>query len=464
MRRVVLASAALTAASALAAGLVLILARPPGGWPAFSDAAGVLIGTAVTAGIVGAVVAWAITLPAVKTLRWAASALWAFGDGETPERVPARGGAESAAVALALNDVTRTIGERIRALEVRNAQLEHVFQNTPGGAVVLDENGRIVEMSHPAAALLGTTPELSAGRVLDGFLPDIADAIGDSRSAAEPAAEEPPAESVVMGRQVRIRSLPISYNGNGGNLILLEDVTSQAQTERARREFVANVSHDLRTPITSLRALLDTLESGAKDDPAAAATFLGQIRVEVERLESLTEELLEVARFEAGQDRMEMRESDCGEIAKLVADRLTALAERSGITLRILPAEAAIPVRIDTERIGRAILNVIHNAVKFTPPGGQITVSADAVDGYGRITVRDTGVGIEPDDLPRVFERFFRSDMSRTGGGAGLGLAIAQRIVNLHRGEIEIESDGVDRGTKVIIALPLFGPRSSDQA
>ena len=454
-----LAAAALTAAGA-AAGLVVIQARSPGGWPAVGDAAGVLAATAVAAGVVGAAAAWAITLPAVKTLRRAASALWAFGEGETPERIPVRGGAEPAAVALALNDVTRAIGERIRALEVRNAQLEHVFQNTPGGAVVLDENGRIVEMSHPAASLLGTTPELSAGRMLDGFLPDIADAIGDPRSPAEPAADE----SVVMGRQVRIRSLPISYDGNGGNLVLLEDITSQARTERVRREFVANVSHDLRTPITSLRALLDTLESGAKDDPAAAATFLGQIRVEVERLESLTEELLEVARFEAGQDRMEMRESDCGEIAKLVTDRLTALAKRSGIALRIVPAEAPIPVRIDTERIGRAILNVIHNAVKFTPPGGDITVSADAVDGYGRITVRDTGVGIEPEDLPRVFERFFRSDMSRTGGGAGLGLAIAQRIVNLHRGEIKIESAGADRGTTVTIALPLFGPRSSNQA
>lgn len=463
MRRVVPASAALTAAGAVAAGLVVIQTRALGGWPAVGDAAAVLVGTAAVAGAVAAAITWAITSPAVRTLRRAASALWAFGEGETPERIPPRGGAETAALALALNDVTRTIGERIRALEVRNAQLEHVFQNTPGGAVVLDEDARIMEMSHPAASLLGTTPELSAGRALDDFLPGITDAIGDPRSLAKPAADTPPAESVVRGRQVRIRSLPITYNGNRGNLVLLEDITSQAQTERVRREFVANVSHDLRTPITSLRALLDTLESGARDDPAAAATFLGQIRVEVERLESLTEELLEVARFEAGQDRMEMRESDCGEIAKLVTDRLTALAERSGITLRIVPAEAPIPVRIDIERIGRAILNVIHNAVKFTPPGGQITVTADAADGFGRITVRDTGVGIEPEDLPRVFERFFRSDMSRTGGGAGLGLAIAQRIVNLHRGEIKIESAGVEQGATVIIALPLFGPRSSDQ-
>ena len=239
----------------------------PGGWPAVGDAATVLVGTAVAAGVVGAAAAWAITSPAVRTLRRAASALWAFGEGETPERVPARGGAEPAAVALALNDVTRVIGERIRALEVRNAELEHVFQNTPGGAVVLDENGRIVDMSHPAASLLGTTPEMSAGRMLDGLLPGIADAIGNPRSLAEPAADDPPQESIVRGRQVRIRSLAISYGGNGGNLVLLEDITSQAQTERVRREFVANVSHDLHTPITSLRALLDTLESGAMDDP-----------------------------------------------------------------------------------------------------------------------------------------------------------------------------------------------------
>lgn len=464
MRRVVLASAGLTAAGAVATGLLLILAQPPDGWSSVGDAAGVIIGTAIAAGVVGAAAAWVITLPAVKTLRRAASALWAFGEGETPERVPVRGGAESAAVALALNDVIRTVGKRIRALEVRDAQLEHVFHNTPGGAVVLDEEGRIVEMSHTAASLLGTTPELSAGKALDGFLPNLADAVGGPPSPADPASDEPPTESVVMGRQVRIRSLPISNDGNSGNLVLLEDVTSQAQTERVRREFVANVSHDLRTPITSLRALLDTLESGARDDPAAAATFLGQIRVEVERLESLTEELLEVARFEAGQDRMEMRESDCGEIARLVTGRLTALAERSGITLRSVPAEAPIPVRVDTERIGRALLNVIHNAVKFTPPGGQIKVASEAVEGYGRITVSDSGVGIEPKDLPQVFDRFFRSDMSRTGGGAGLGLAIAQRIVNLHRGEIKVESAGVDQGTTVTISLPLFVPLSSDQA
>lgn len=459
-----LASAGLTAAGAVAAGLVLILSRPPDGWPSVGDAAGVMVGTAVAAGLVGGAAAWAITLPAVKTLRRAASALWAFGDGETPERIPVRGGAEPAAVALALNDVTRTIGKRIRALEVRNAQLEHVFHNTPGGAVVLDEEGRIVEMSNTAASLLGTTPGLSAGKLLDGFLPNLADAMGGPQSPADPESHEPPTESVVMGRQVRIRSLPISHDGNDGSLMLLEDITSQAQTERVRREFVANVSHDLRTPITSLRALLDTLESGAKDDPAAAATFLGQIRVEVERLESLTEELLEVARFEAGQDRMEMRESDCGEIARLVTERLAALAERSGIALRIVPPEAPIHVRVDTERIGRALLNVIHNAVKFTPPGGQITVVAEVVEGYGRITVSDTGVGIERNDLPRVFDRFFRSDTSRTGGGAGLGLAIAQRIVNLHRGEIKIESAGVDQGTTVTIALPLFVPLISDQA
>lgn len=464
MRRVVLAAAALTTAGAVATGLVIIQARPSDGWSAVGDAATVLVGTAAVAGALAAAAAWAITLPAARTLRRAASALWTFGEGETPELLPARGGAEPAAVALALNDVTRTISERIRTLDMRNAQLEHVFQNTRGGAVVLDEDRRIMDMNHPAASLLGTTPELSAGRMLDDFLPGSGDAIGPPRSLAESAADGPPTESVVMGRQVRIRWLPISYDGNGGNLVLLEDITSQAQTEKVRREFVANVSHDLRTPITSLRALLDTLESGAKDDPAAAAAFLGQIRVEVERLESLTEELLEVARFEAGQDRMEMRESDYGETAALVTNRLSALADRSGITLRIVPSETPIPVRIDTERIGRAILNVIHNAVKFTPPGGRITVAADTVGGYGRITVRDTGAGIEPDDLPRVFERFFRSDTSRTGGGAGLGLAIAQRIVNLHRGEIKIESPGVDRGTTVIIALPLFGSQSSNQA
>jgi two-component system phosphate regulon sensor histidine kinase PhoR len=242
--------------------------------------------------------------------------------------------------------------------------------------------------------------------------------------------------------------------GDGGCLVHIQDLTELRRLEMIRQDFISNVSHELRTPIASVKALAETLNQGAVEDPSVAKDFLSKINAEADRLAQMVKELGELSHIESGEVTLLKKEIAIAEAIGHAVDRLGAQANRAGLKLQV-DASANLPkVMVDEARIEQVLVNIIHNAIKFTPSGGRITISAKVKDTDILVSVSDTGVGIPPDDLPRIFERFYKADKSRSGGGTGLGLAIAKHIVEAHRGRIWAESvEG--RGSSFNFTLPL---------
>jgi two-component system phosphate regulon sensor histidine kinase PhoR len=232
-----------------------------------------------------------------------------------------------------------------------------------------------------------------------------------------------------------------------GALLVIRDLTQISALERARRDLVANVSHELRTPLTSIKLLLETVQSAPPPD--LRERMLEQMGEEVDAVTQLVDELRELAQIEAGRSALQLAPSALGPVIQRAVGRMQTQADRKGITLQVALHNDLSEVLIDADRIGQVLLNLIHNAIKFTPRDGSVTVSSsDVIEmngaqaGWIRIKVQDTGSGISPLDLPRIFERFYKADRSRTrnAGGTGLGLAIAKHIVEGHGGKITAES------------------------
>lgn len=251
---------------------------------------------------------------------------------------------------------------------------------------------------------------------------------------------------------------PLGKGLPGGILFLFQDLTYVKKLEIVRRDFVSNISHELRTPLASLKALTETLMDRALQDPPEAHKFITQIDVEVESLTLIVEELLELSRIETGKLPLRLETIQPILLIDKVVERLNLQIHRANLDIGI-ECPASLPsILVDRARVERVIVNLLHNAIKFTPEGGKITVSAqnyrDNEEQFVLFAVQDTGVGISETDLPRIFERFYKSDRARSSGGSGLGLSIAQHIVLIHGGRIWAESlEG--QGSTFYFTLPV---------
>jgi two-component system phosphate regulon sensor histidine kinase PhoR len=227
----------------------------------------------------------------------------------------------------------------------------------------------------------------------------------------------------------------------GGLLLVFVDVSEIRRLERVRTDFVANVSHELRTPITAIRGYAETLRAGALSDPGVAATMVEIIFRQSERLSRLVEDLLELSRLEGKELKLAEQPVSLQEVANRAADAVRPRAQSKGIRLEIrIPEE--LTALADERAVEQVLLNLLDNAVKYMPSGGEVSISARARDGRCEIEVRDSGIGIEAKYLPRLFERFYRVDKgrSREMGGTGLGLAIVKHLVAGMKGEVRVQS------------------------
>jgi two-component system phosphate regulon sensor histidine kinase PhoR len=262
-----------------------------------------------------------------------------------------------------------------------------------------------------------------------------------------------------------VRAFPVQHQ-QVAVLVLVRDETRLRRLERVRRDFVANVSHELRTPITAIHLLVETLEKGALEQPEVAAGFVHRIALEVGHMAQMVEELLELSIIESGHQTMNVEPVPVVELIQTV-DRLLPLAEERRIEVTVEVAPDTPAVLGDARRLGQVLRNLVHNAIKFTPAEGRITVTARLLAEPARVelVVRDTGVGIRPEDLPRIFERFWKADSSRQrdGEGSGLGLAIARHVVEAHGGSIRVVSEP-RRGATFVVELPAAPSAAADAA
>ena len=350
----------------------------------------------------------------------------------------------------AINSLLSTFHLQLSTLDSERARLATVLDQITDGVLIADSQG-IIRFANPATGRLFQTSEpvnrSIAEVVRNHQLVEAWRRCQQTRQLQSESVELP-------ARHQYLQLVVIPDQHASGSLLLVQDLTLIRRLETVRRDFISNLSHELRTPLASLKALTETLQDGALDDPPAARRFIDQIQVEVDALTQMVTELLELSRIESGRLTLDLTPVSPRDLLLSASRRMELQAERAGLRLRVECGDDLPRIKIDSQRLEQVLVNLIHNAVKFTRAGGEIVLLTEAEPGVVMIAVQDTGIGIPEEDVSRIFERFYRVDKSRAGSGTGLGLSIAKHIVEAHGGKIWAESvEG--RGSTFYFTIPV---------
>jgi two-component system phosphate regulon sensor histidine kinase PhoR len=354
----------------------------------------------------------------------------------------------------AFNSMSQQLRTQIDELVGERTKLSAVLNNMADGILIAGEDGTVLLINPAAERMFKTTAEASLGKTLVEVVRhhQLVELWHRCKNTGQPqtASYEISLERIF----VQAGAAPMDSGLPGAVLLVLQDLTRIRRLETLRRDFVSNVSHELRTPLASMKALTETLREGAIDDPPAAQRFLGRMDIEIDTLTQMVEELLELSRIESGRVPLENRLVNPEELVDKAVDRMVLQAQRAGLTIEKQTPAILGKVSVDFNRMIQVIVNLLHNAIKFTPPGGTIYCGIEEKPEGIVFFVQDTGVGIDAESLPRIFERFYKADKARSGGGTGLGLSIARHLVEAHGGRIWAESEP-GKGTKVSFILPV---------
>jgi len=351
----------------------------------------------------------------------------------------------------------------VRSAELQDARAERrqsrddLADALEDGLLDVDRSLHVRRANPAAATLLGRPLDAIVGRsLIQVFLDPAAEAIANGALVAGTAVGEVRIADA-DGQIVGIRG---TRTAGGGATLLLTDVSELRRLQRIRTEFIDNLSHELRTPLTTISLLAETLtrEADAAGDalPPKMRDRIGKIEVETGHLVQMVSELLDLSRIESGSSLGPLEDVDLGRLATDATERLRLFADRQGVTFSVDVAPGLPTVRGDAERLGQVLINLLHNAVKFSPDGGEVTVAVRATGATVEVSVTDHGVGIPRVAQERIFERFYKVDRARArgeAGGTGLGLAIARHVIEQHHGTIRVEStEGL--GSTFSFALP----------
>ena len=417
--------------------------------------------TALLAGLLALLIAGQLARPLRGLTRLAER----MAHGDLDGRIHLSSQDEAGRLADAFNRMAAEVQTQMEGLADQRNALTAVLTHMADGVIITDREGRVRLMNPAAARMLGLSEATATGQSFVAVARDhqVVEVWRRCRESDEEQSEA--VEMVGRGPFLRVVATPLRDTPQDGCLVLLQNLTQIRRLETVRRDFISNISHELRTPLASLKALVDTLHDGALDDPPAARHFLERMETEVDALTQMVQELLELSRIESGLVPLRLKPTPVADIVLPPVERLRPQAERAGLRLTVDLPPNLPPLLADAERAQQVVTNLVHNGIKFTPSGGQVTLSAEPVGDEVIISVRDTGVGIPADDLPRIFERFYKADQARSGGGTGLGLAIAKHIVLAHGGRVWAESPsaglrtGVEgRGSTFYVALPALTP------
>ncbi len=360
-------------------------------------------------------------------------------------------------LAQAFSAMASELRSQIEALATERVQFDAVLEYMTDGVLIVDTEGK-VRLTNPAAERLF---EARSGGCVGRSLIEVVrhHQLVDlwQKSLTNDRQYNLTLEMTPNRLFVQAIATPLGGTLKGNVLLVIQDLTRVRRLETVRRDFISNVSHELRTPLATLKALTETLQEGALEDPLMAQRFLEQMDKEIDNMTQLVRELLELSRIESGKVPLNRQPVSPSVVLENAASRMRLQAERVGLTLEVLSDPELPMVLADRERIEQVLINLLHNAIKFTPPGGRIELGAQHRESEVIFYVKDTGVGISPESLPRIFERFYKADQSRSGGGTGLGLSIARHTVEAHGGKIWAESE-VNRGSTFYFSLPIANP------
>jgi two-component system phosphate regulon sensor histidine kinase PhoR len=416
------------------------------------------LGTAACAVAAGYVLARRVTRP-IDELRAAAARL---AGGDTTTAVPATEVAELADLATALSRLRTQLVERGLTIGRQGTQQEAVLGSMIEGVLAVDARQRLLGINRAAADLLDVDPDDCAGRPLIDVIrnPDLRRFALTAIDCRAPVEDD----LVLHGprdRTIRLRGTALrEASGEGGAVIVLNDVTEMKRLEHVRRDFVANVSHELKTPIASIKGFVETLLDGAMDDPADTSRFLGIVARQADRLAAIVDDLLALSRIEQSEGAGNLPVETVPVASILTAVTLDCGPRAADRSIRLeVDCPANLAATLNAALVEQAVINLVDNALKYSESGKTVWLSAAASEPPGPrelvLRVRDEGCGIEPIHLPRLFERFYRVDKARSRnlGGTGLGLSIVKHIVQAHTGAVSVDSEpGV--GTTFTIRLP----------
>jgi two-component system phosphate regulon sensor histidine kinase PhoR len=400
-----------------------------------------------------ALISWAVALAALlvilatffitrrltRPIRQATRAAIRIASGDLEQEITVNSHDELGSLGRAFNRMSGHLKETMSTLTAERNKLNTVLSTITDGVVMTDSRTQIM-LANPAAETLFTFDSVKmAGKpLIEATLNyEIEHALNNCLDAQQ-------RQNVFIdlkgGKFLRVIVVPFMTEQISGALLLFQDLTELRTLQTMRREFVGNISHELRTPLASIKAVVETLQDGAIEDKSVVADFLEEVNAEVDSMTQMINELIELSRIETGKSTFKFEPVNLNLFVQETVNRFLPQAERKQIAL-LTELQPDLPdVKMDRERIQQAVNNILHNAIKFTPQNGRIDVKTGCKDKTVVVEVTDTGIGISSEDLPHIFERFFKADKSRSSQGSGLGLAIAKHIVQAHNGQIWVQS------------------------
>ncbi|HEX2369460.1 MAG TPA: ATP-binding protein [Acidimicrobiia bacterium] len=389
----------------------------------------VLVGLAVAA--VGLVVVWLVARRLVAPIEKLTASVDRIAEGDLETRVPPSRLVEVERLGSAFNHMAEQLGARLKEADQERARRDLVLASLDSGVILIEPDDTVAYANKAAADLIGSTPEVLSRLVPHPLQP----LVRVARQSGEPATDE-----IRHGRPEQVFEVSaVPLDADGGVLLAIRNVTERRRIEAMRYSFVADASHELKTPVAAIQAAMETVQKAIDRDPATAKRLAAGAESSAARLGRIVGDLLDLSRLETEQISPEDVELS-GLVAE-VLDRAAPLAGERGVTLE----SSLHPVKVSGQQsdLVLAVRNLVENAIGYTDRGGKVTVGLDEVDGGALLEVEDTGIGIPTRELPRIFERFYRVDASRSRntGGTGLGLSIVRHVAQRHGGRIEVESE-----------------------
>jgi two-component system, OmpR family, phosphate regulon sensor histidine kinase PhoR len=418
-----------------------------------SDAIRTIAWTTAAAALLVILAAAFITRMITHPVRKLTRAAVRLASGEFDQQIQIETLDELGRLGYAFNKMSANIKEKIGSISDEKSKLATVLGSMADGVIMTDARSNILLANPAAGSLFNFQESQASGKPLIEvvFNHEIDQLLKKCLASGEKGNAT---IDTTSGKFLRIIAVPLKTESLTGALLLFQDLTELRNLQTMRREFVGNISHELRTPLAGIKAIVETLQDGAMDDKETARDFLSKVNAEVDSLSQMVNELIELSRIETGRVKLNMTPVNLNNLVNEAIARLMPQAARKRIAILTDLPDDLPQIQADRERIQHVILNILHNAIKFTPDSGEIKVVTAADAKSITVQIMDTGTGIAKEDLPHIFERFFKADRSRSNPGSGLGLAIAKHIIIAHGGKIWLESQE-GKGSTFSFSLPL---------
>ncbi len=395
--------------------------------------------------------AWVIARITTRPIRRLTVAAKRITSGQLGQKIPIEAKDEVGELTRAFNEMSAKTKELVETISGERTRLATILDNMTDAIIMIDSEGTI-SLANRAAENLFNIKDVEKKRLIEVVRDHEVDELLKLcvKTAGTQTVQY---ESGISKKYIRAIAIPVIHNALTSILLILQDLTELRNLQTTRRDVIGNISHEFRTPLAGIKAMVETLQDSAIDDKEAAGDFLARIEGEVDRLTQLVAELIELSRMETGKVELRKKPVDINQLVDEVIARLSPQADRQKLTISRDFAVDLPSVSADKDRVRQVLANLVHNAIKFSPAGGEITITTRVLDEAIVVDITDTGIGIPVEDLPRVFERFYKGDKARAGEGTGMGLAIAKHVIEAHGGSIWVRSEE-GKGSTFSFSLP----------